>query len=241
MKRIASFAIVLAVFAGSIFASDLYVEAQFDITGKVPAKNYLTVKGATASVEKDTIDATTGASKAKGTEVLNAYRAGADKKTMLPGGLQSLFKYGVSAEPLFSGDKLTVAKAADGTITVQYCHRGTAYIMVSDKKGQFTLPGMNAKLRKIANLEADGSQTVAKEFSPTGKVADIVWAKVWDESIPDGTLIATGKTADGKTVEVKTGKVGPDAALSATPYAGVVQATLTGTVMTLKADLNIKK
>ena len=166
MKRIITALSVALIMSAGAFASDLFVEAQFDITGKVPAKSFLTVKGATASVDKDTIDATTGASKAKGTEVLNTYRAGADKKATLPAGLQSLLKYGVSPEKIFTDDALNASKAADGTITIQYAHRGTAYIMVSDKTGKFVIPGAACKLRKIANLQADGTQLVSKDFSP---------------------------------------------------------------------------
>lgn len=241
MKRIIAVISLVALVAFGAFAADLTIEAQFDITGKVPAKSFLTVRGPTASVEKDTIDVATGASKAKGTEVLNTYRSGADKKGTLPGGLQSLFKYGVSPEKAYTDDGLNAAKAKDGTITIQYVHRGTAYLMVSDAKGRFTLPGAACKSRKIANLEVDGSQLVSKDFSSTGKVAGVNWAKVWDASIPDGTLITTVKAADGKTTEVKTGKIVDDVAPSSTPYVGYIDVTLTGTLMTMKSELTLKK
>lgn len=247
MKRIISAVLVTVAITTSAFAADLSVESQFDITGKNDAKNYLTVKGPGESVTKATIadnavDAKSGATTtSKGTEVLNSYRAGADKKSTLPGSLQSLLKYGASPEKFFIGDALNAKKAANGIITIQYCHRGTAYIMVSDAKGQFTLPEATCKMRKIANLEKDGTQLVSKEFSPTGKVADINWAKVWDETIADGTVITKVKAADGKETEVKTGKVTIDAAPSATPYTGVLSVTLVGNVMNLKGDLNLKK
>lgn len=241
MKKIISAAVLAVSFASATFAADLYVEAQFDVTAKDLSKSYLTVAGAAASVTKDTVDVASGASKAKGTEILNTYRNGADKKSMLPGGLQSLLKYGVSPAHYFTGDKLTVEQAKDGVITVQYVHRGTAYKMVSDKKGNFVLPGADCKLRKIANLEKDGSQTVAKEFSPTGKVEDISWAKVWDTNIADGTVIASVTGADGKVTEVKTGKVTVDAGASANPYAGTLNMTFKNNILFMKADLNIKK
>ncbi len=237
MKRIITAVVVSLVMATSAFAAELYVEAQFPIDGKAPAKSFLTVKGPGESVTKDAVDVATGASKAKGTEVLNTYRVGADKKNTLPAGLQSLLKYGVSPEKYFSGDMLNAVKAKDGVITIQYAHRGTAYIMVSDKKGQFTLPGADCKLRKIANLEADGSQKVSTDFSPTGKVADIVWAKVWDASIADGNLITTVTAADGKVTEVKTGKIVVDVAPSATPFIGVFKTSLKDNFFTMKADL----
>ncbi len=237
MKRILIAVVVSLVMMAGSFAAELYVEAQFDIAGKALSKSFLTVKGPGESVTKDTVDVASGASKMKGTEVLNSYRVGADKKNTLPAGLQSLLKYGVSPESFFIGDALNATKAKDGVITIQYAHRGTAYIMVSDKKGQFTIPGADCKLRKIANLEADGSQKVSTDFSPTGKVADIVWAKVWDASIADGKVITTITAADGKVTEVKTGKIVVDAAPSATPYVGVFKVTLKDNFLTMKADL----
>jgi len=98
MNRIISMVAISLLVGGAAFASDLYVEAQFDVTGKNVDKNFLTVKGPSASVEKDTVDMVTGASRHKGTEVWNEYRAGSDKKPTLPLGLQSLVKYGVSPE-----------------------------------------------------------------------------------------------------------------------------------------------
>ncbi|HPX47289.1 MAG TPA: hypothetical protein PK408_03725 [Treponemataceae bacterium] len=241
MKRILSAAVFTVAFASAAFTADLYVEARFDVTAKDLSKSYLTVKGAAASVNKDTVDAATGASKAKGTEILNTYRNGADKKSMMPGGLQSLLKYGVSPAHYFSGDKLTVEQAKDGTITVQYVHRGTAYKMVSDKKGNFVLPGADCKLRKIANLEKDGSQTVSTDFSPTGKVEDINWASVWDASIAEGSVITSVTGADGKVTEVKTGKIIVDAGASEKPYAGTFTMTFKNNILFMKASLDIKK
>lgn len=221
------------------FAADLTVEAQFDITGKDLTKSYLTVKGPGASVDKDTVDAATGASKNKGTEVLNTYRRDAANKNLLPGGIQSLLKYGVSVKD-FVVDNLTVSKAANGVITVQYVHRGTAYRMITDATGKLAIPAGNQQKRVVAFLK-DGVNVVSKEFSPTGDVKDIQWAKVWDNAVPAGTLMATSRAADGKVTEIKTSAVMVDAPDSAAPYLGTFQFTLNGNILLIKADLNLKK
>jgi len=241
MKRTIFSLIMMAAFLGAAVAADLSVEAQFNLNGKEPTKSFLSVKGSGASVTKDTVDTVTGASKNKGTEVLNSYRNGADGKSTLPGGIQSLLKYGVSPESQYLADGAIASKAADGTITVQYLHRGRAYKMVSDKKGIFSVPAGNYKSRVIAVLQKDGTNMIAKEFSSTGKIADINWAKVWDTAVPAGTLLATSTAADGKVTEIKTGPVMDDLALSSTPYVGSFQLTLTGTFLTIKADLDLKK
>ncbi len=228
-------------FIGAAIAADLSLEAQFNLNGKDLTKSFMTVTGPGVSVLKDTVDTVTGASKNKGTEVINSYGKGADGKSTLPGSIQSLFKYGVSPEIDFLKDKPVASKAADGTITVQYLHRGRAYKMVSDKNGVFNLPNGDYKSRVVAVLLKDGFNSVAKEFSPTGKVDDINWAKVWDTSIPAGTLLARSTAADGKVTEIKTGAVVNDLAASSTPYTGALQLTLNGTFLTIKGDLNLKK
>lgn len=241
MKKILSALFLTSALTVSGFAADLSLDAAFDLTGKAPAKGFLTIKAATGSVDKDTVDVVTGASKAKATALLNTNAVGPDKKLALPAGLESLFKYGVSPEKQYLADAPTASKAADGTITIQYVHRGRGYKMVSDKTGKFALPTGDYKNRIVAWLEKDGTNTVAKEYSATGKVADINWAKVWDTTVPEGTLIGKITDKDGKVTEVKTSKVNDDAVASANPYTGFIQATLTGTVLTLKAELTLKK
>lgn len=237
MKKAISVLIVGAVVAAGAFAADLSVKAQFDVTGKTSANNYLTVKGSGESVDMDTVDTTTGASKKKGTEVWNTYRTDAAKKNMLPGGFQSLVKYGVSPAAQYATDNLTVSQAKDGVITVMYAHRGTAYLMVTDKSGKFAIPGAVSQMRKIANLNADGTQTVGKDFSATGKSSDIDWAKVWNPSVKGGSVIMTVKDKEGKDVDVKTGELVYDNAAAAAPYTGTIQLTLKGNILTVEGTL----
>lgn len=220
-------------------APQLVLEAQFDWTAADLSVSYLTVKGSGESVEKDTIDVATGASKAKGTEILNSYRNDKDGKNTLPGGIQSLLKYGVSPAEDFATDNLQVAKAADGVITVQYIHRGTAYKMVSDAAGKFPLPG--SYLKRAVGTLVDGEQVVSTDFSASGHAKDADWAKIWDASVPAGTLIATVKNADGTEKVVKTGEVVPDVAASATPYTGFFQLSLDGKVLKMKGELSQAK
>lgn len=241
MKRVFMILMAFGLVSTGAFAVDLSVDAVFDITGKAPAKGYLTVKGAAASVEKDTVDATTGASKLKGTAVWNTYRLGADKKsTTIAGGIQSLVKYPVSPLKQYEADGLNVIKAADGTMTIQYIHRGTAYKMVTDKNGKLVLPKGDYKKRTVAILQADGTNFVSKDFSTDNTVAKVDWKKVWDTNVAV-SVIGKVKTADGKETEVKTGSIVDDFPTAADCYEGVLQVTLVGTLMTVKGDLNIKK
>ena len=239
MKKLLPLFILAALVSCAAPKATLSLESQFDWTAADLSASYLTVKGSGESVEKDTIDVATGASLAKGTEVLNSYRNDADGKNTLPGGIQSLLKYGVSPAVDFATDNLQVAQAADGVITVQYIHRGTAYKMVSDASGVFALPG-NYQKRAVGAL-VNEEQIVSKDFSATGLAKDADWAKIWDASVPAGTLVATVKNDDGTEKEFKTGEVVADVAASAKAYTGSFQLTLTGSVLNIKGDLSQAK
>lgn len=234
MRKVLFMIGALGLVGSGAFAADLSVESQFSVSGKDATKAFLTVQGAKGSVQKDTLDAVSGASHNKGTAVWNGYAKGADKKAALPLGLQNVVKYGVSPEAQFADDGLTVAKAADGVITIQYVHFGYAFQIVTDKTGAVTLPA-GGKSRQIAVLEKGGANLVAKEFSPTGKVADIDWAKVWDDSVGTGAVIAKVGTK-----EAKVGKVVTDTATSANAYAGTFKITFDGTWVHVAADLTAK-
>jgi hypothetical protein len=230
---------VLGLVSSGAFAGNLTAEAQFTVSGKDATKAFLTVKGAQGSVDHDTLDAVSGASRGKSTDIWNKYARGADKKPALPSGLQSLFKYGVSPLKQFEADGLTVTKAKDGVITIQYVHFGTAYLIVTDKTGNVALP-TSGKSRKIAVLDKTGSNVVSKAFSATGKVADIDWAKVWDATAGDGAVIAKVADATGKVTELKVGKVVDDTASSADADTGTVTITFDGTWVHVLGDLTTK-
>jgi hypothetical protein len=82
---------------------------------------------------------------------------------------------------------------------------------------------------------------VSTDFSATGHAKDVDWAKVWDATVPAGTLVAKVKNADGTEREVKTGEIVPDVAASAAAYAGFFQLSLDGNVLKIKGDLSQPK
>ena len=235
MKQFLSVLCAFALVGVGAFAADLTVEAQFNITGKDATKSFLTVKGPTASVEKDSVDpakvdAVGGASLKKGTEVWNTYRADAAKAGNFPLGFQNLVKYGVSPIAQFKADGLSVVKAADGVITIQYAHRGYALKIVTDKSGKLDLEKGTQLKRAIGYIDGE-NQVISTDFAPSGTIKDIDFAKVWDTKLAGGTVIGKIKTSD----------VAPDTAASKTAFVGVVQFTLKGDVLNIKAELNMKK
>jgi len=235
MKQLLSVLCMVALVGVGAFAADLTVESQFNITGKDATKSFLTVKGPTASVDKDSVDpakvdAVGAASLKKGTEVWNTYRADAAKAGNFPLGFQNLVKYGVSNLAQFKSDGLSVVKAADGVITIQYAHRGTAMKIVTDKKGKLDLE-KGTQLKRTIGFTTGESQTFGTDFAPSGTISDINFAKVWDTKIAGGKEVGKVKTSD----------IMPDTAASKTAFVGTVQFTLKGDILNIKAELNMKK
>jgi hypothetical protein len=200
-------AAILALAAVSLSAADLTIAMQVNLAAKDYANNSLSFKGGIASIEKDQFipgaDATSGASRLASTSVFNAYRFDVKGKATLPSGLRYLLLYAVANDSVRTGDNLTVSRGADGALTIRYVHRGMAFEIVTDASGTVTLPSATAvKRRQIGFTD----NAIHPDFSPTGKVMDVNWKKVWDASIADGKQV--GATAG------KTGKVTPDVAES---------------------------
>lgn len=232
MKKILSLFVASVVFAAGAFAADLTIDAKFDLAGKDLAAGYLTFKSAIVSVEKDQVDVVTGASKAEGTEKWNYLRPDVKGKSTFPAGFQSLVKWGVSPAAQWAADLPHAFKNADGSITIRYLHRGTAYQLVTDTAGKLTFPVGDYKLRKVAYLDAKGVNIVHPDFSKDGLVTGLDYAKVFDPSIADG------KEINGQANQ-KTGKITADKGASTIYlWTGSLQVTLEGTMLSVKGELN---
>ena len=111
---------LLLVLGGMAFAQDLKIDFQVNVAADDPA-NYFTFAGPIRymAVTKDTLDATTGASKQGSTHLFQPYLLDVKGKNTLPSGLRGLFLFAVAAKTQRPDDNLTVTKASDGTITVQ--------------------------------------------------------------------------------------------------------------------------
>jgi len=229
MKRLlTAFAVSIALTAGA-FAADLTIDARFDLTGKDVAGSYLTFKAPTASVDKAKVDpakadAISAASTQTATKVWNSLQPDATGKSTFPAGFQSLLKYPVSPIAQYNVDLPKAWKNADGSITFQYLHRGTAYKFSTDKTGKFVFPLTGAVLRKVGLPPPAGqiAPVLSADISKDGTTAGIDWAKVWDAAVTGDKI---SPIADDKP------------ASTTTQWVGSVQVTLTGSVVTLKGDL----
>jgi hypothetical protein len=224
----------------SAFAANLSIEWQKNVTALDRANDYFTFKGALGSIVKDQfdpkkkVDAVTGASKLGSTAAFNAYRLDAKGKASMPSSLRGLFLFSVSPESTRAADVLSVSKASGGAITIRYIHRGSAYEIVTDEKGQLLLPTEEIKTRKIGHTD----NGIGSDFSATGKADKADWTKIWDASIADGTEV---KAADGKASS-KTGKIAADLAASELfSWSGVIQFSFDGKLLKAVANLDAVK
>ena len=196
--------VLTAVFilaAGSLFAADLTIDMQVNTAAKDYAGNFLSFKGAIATVEKDQFapgaDATSGASKLASTEVFNAYRFDVKGKQTMPSGLRFVLLYAVANDAIRMGDNLTVAKAGSGGLVVRFVHRGTAFEITTDATGTIDLPSATAvRKRTIGHTD----NTIHPDFSSNGRPNGVDWKKVWDGSIADGKPVGSTPAKTGRIV-----------------------------------------
>ncbi|MCX7028329.1 MAG: hypothetical protein NT061_12800 [Spirochaetes bacterium] len=196
--------LALLVIATTAFAQDLKIDYQVNVAAD-DAANYLTFTGPIRymAADKDTLVATSGASKAGSTHFFQPYLLDVKGKNVLHNGLRGLFLYAVAHKTQRLDDNLTVSKAANGVITMQYIHRGTAYRLVTDTAGKFTFPKGDYQNRGVGFIQGAGPQVLAADFSADGTPAKADWARIWDPETPDGKEIKAG-------VATKTGKIKDD-------------------------------
>ncbi len=228
---------MLAVLGGSLFAQDLKIDYTLDLNPG-STTSYFTFTGPIRymAVDKDHYDATTGASVKKSTELFQSYLYDVKGKNVLPNALRGLFLYSVAVAKTRDEDHLTVTKASDGTITMRYVHRGTAYELVTDNAGKLAFPNGAFRKRAIGFIVGEGPQVLHKDFSSDGTAAKTDWNKVWDSKIAGGKEIAAGNAA-------KTGVIGPDTAVAESMYywEGTLQATFDKNVLKIIGGLNAIK
>lgn len=229
--------VALLSIGGVLYAQDLKIDYQVNVAAEDPA-NHFSFSGPIRymAADKDTLDATTGASKLGSTHIFMPYLYDVKGKAVLPLGLRGLFLFAVAPKDQRIIDNLTVSKAADGVITVQYVHRGTAYKLVTDKNGKFTFPRGNFARRTIGFIQGSNPQVIHTDFSADGTAAKVNWAKVWDAKIPGGKEIKDG-------VITKTGTILDDNGVADAMYSwnGELQVTFEKNILKISGGLTANK
>ncbi len=236
-RRFISFVAALAVLGGAAFAQDLKIDYQVNVAA-ADAANYFTFTGPIRymAADKDTLDATTGASKAGSTHFFQPYLLDVKGKNTMPSGLRGLFLFAVAATTQRTDDNLTVTKASNGVITIQYAHRGTGYKLVTDASGKLTFPKGNYVRRPIGFIQGAGPQVLSTDFSADGTAAKVDWSKVWNASIAGGKEIKAG-------VATKTGNILDDNGVAEAMFGwdGTLQVTFDKNILKIVGGLNAVK
>jgi len=194
-KRLLVLVLLMALVAGFVAAQDLTIDYQLN-TRRYDTANYLTFTGPIRymAVEKDGLDATSGASKLGSTEVFQPYRVDVLGKAVLSKGFRGLLLFAVAAQDQMEADNLIVEKDRSGVITIQYVHRGTAYRMVTDSQGRLSFPNGEFEARKVGYIAGGSPQVISRDFSNNGTAGRVDYAKVWNANVAGGTQIDSSRS-----------------------------------------------
>jgi hypothetical protein len=236
-NKIFLFAMILVIIGSVAYAQDLKIDFQLDISGTARS-NYLTFTGPIRymAVEKDHFDGGTGASVALSTEKFQPYRYDVLGKNALSDGFRGLLLFGVAGNDQLKQDNVTIDRASNGTITIQFAHRGTAYKIVTDRSGKINFPDGTFQKRAIGYIVGGGPQVISRDFSRNGTAAGIDWDKVWNAGI------AGGKAVDSSS-DKKTGNIVNDLADPSSMYywKGALDTTFSRNVLTISGGLDAVK
>jgi hypothetical protein len=242
IKKTAFFFIFLTVALSFLAAQELKIDYQFKVSGP-DTNNFLSFTGPLRyiTVEKDSLDAGTGASAKKSTTLFTPYQTDVLGKAAFPSGLRGILLYPVAPLSFRTDDNLQVSKAASGAITIQYVHRGVAYGIITDATGKITLgpaggtSGTQAYQRTIGYIQTGKPQVLHSDFSPDGTAAKVNYAAVWNPSTP------SGKPLDNS--QVKTGARIPDAPDPASLFywSGPLQVSFDNNILKISGTLKANK
>jgi len=170
-------------FAAADSSTDVRIDYRMNVAKADYTANYFNWTVGKQPAVKDKFDTASGASVKGSTKAFNEVRyaePAADKKAAIPAGLRGLLLYPVANFDVAQFDNLSVTEKG-GVVTVRFVHRGTAYELTTDKKGNFdVLTGA-----KIARNVGDNNMnvfTVKPEYLKAGgdaaKMSDVDWSKV---------------------------------------------------------------
>ncbi len=218
-------------------SEDLKVDFRLNMAEGDVENNYISYSGNIRymAADKDQYDAVSGASKLGTTHLFQAYLYDVEGKVTLPNGLRGLFLFAVSPYDQIVMDNLNASKASDGTITIQYVHRGTAYRMITDASGKLSFPNGKFDTRTIGYIQGAGPQVLSLDYTTDGTAATVDWDKVWDSGIAGGTIVKEG--SDKKTGNI----VSNNGVSDIYRFDGTLDVALASDILTIKGALTAVK
>lgn len=216
LKKIflASFLVLISLpsFSAETTVPSEKIKIDFHLNTKASAKkNHLKIN--TDSVKhSDFFDAVSGASKNHSTMETRKLLSDSFNRLLCPKGLRALLLFPVSHEKYISQDSLQI-NSETGEITVSFNHRGTSYLIKSDRQGKILVPesffikNSSQELQKSEPSESQAESPLPEEQKEMPLIAPpegYAPEKTEGESqqykgilstkiTPEGTLIIKGK------------------------------------------------
>jgi hypothetical protein len=232
MKRQAIFFIMLFGCGALLLAQDLSIDYRFDVSGRTGG-NYLSYTSAIRyiSADKDSFDAASGASRYKSTSLFAPIQTDIMGRATISMGFRSLLMYPLAADSVRIEDNLHVYKEGN-FIIMEYIHRGVAYRIQTDERGNISFPRGSYMMRTIGYIKGHDPQVISPDFSVDKTATGVDWKKVWDPNIPSGKTIDSGSDA-------KTGPIQNDYGdmMAMFNWDGTLQVSFENSVLTIKGVL----
>lgn len=196
MKRI-FLSLLLVSLAFALVAQDVRIDFSFN-TETEDADNYLSWSLGN-KVVKDAYDAESGASIAGSTYEFDVVRYDSEvtKNTALAAGIRNLLLFPVSPFGIARGDNFNVDDTKQGLI-IRFVHRGTAYELRTDKKGNLDVISGVRSARGLAE-NIGGKFILKEEFRKDGtdgtKGSDLDWDKI--SLVPDTRAVTASRWYEG--------------------------------------------
>jgi hypothetical protein len=173
-------------------AQDLSIDYRFDVSGRTGG-NYLSYTSAIRYIaaNKDSFDAVSGASRQKSTSLFAPLQTDIMGKATISGGFRSLLMYPLAHDSLRSGNNLHVYNEG-AIITMEYIHRGVAYRIQTDNRGNISFPRGSYVMRTVGYIKGEDPQVISTDFSADKTAAGVDWKKVWDPRTPSGRPVDSG-------------------------------------------------
>jgi hypothetical protein len=232
MKLRAVIFIILLGCATMLAAQDLSIDYRFDVSGRTEG-NYLSYTSAIRYIaaDKDTFDAVSGASRQKSTSLFAPIQTDIMGRATISGGFRGLLLFPLAADATRIEDNLHVYKEGN-VITMEYVHRGVAYRIRTDERGNISFPRGSYVMRTIGYIKGHAPQVISTDFSTSKSAAGVDWKKVWDPNTPSDRPVDSA-------AEAKTGPIQNDYGdmMAMFNWDGTLEVHFENSVLTIKGVL----
>ena len=198
------FALLFGIFSAT--AQEVVIDFRYNVLRFEPARNYLNWSIGNKNI-KDSLDATSGASRARSTGELDAFRYDQNRRYTIPVGLRQLLLFPICPTRYSDLFHLTVLEEGQ-KLVIRFILDGTLYQMRTDDRKQADMRNAFFKAEGITLTNAHVPVNLKPEYIlPGGRATDwnsLDWSKVqWRPDTADANAsrkyngVLTAGYADG--------------------------------------------